>query len=142
MNRCLFCGEDVRDTAAHLRVCDGRQGHIEGDDASREAATRMSVRGPSPHPSPDFDGVTYERERDQDRLRAQLGRVRAAMLDHAWHTLPGLSNTTGDPEASISARLRDLRKEKFGGYTVERRYLDGGLWEYRLLPRADVEAAS
>jgi len=34
----------------------------------------------------------------------------------------------------ISARLRDLRKAKFGDRKVERRKAKPGLYEYRLLP--------
>lgn len=80
----------------------------------------------------EFDGETIEPARDHDRLRAQLHRVLNAVSDHEWKTLLKLSMETGDPEASVSARLRDLRKDKFGGYTIERRYAGGGLWEYRL----------
>ena len=81
---------------------------------------------------PSFDGVTYEAGRDGNRLYAQLARVWLCLRDYQWHTLPELARVTGDPEASISARLRDLRKRKFGGYTVERRYVAQGLWAYRL----------
>jgi len=79
-----------------------------------------------------FDGETIEPARDHDRLRAQLHRVLNAISDHEWLTLHQISAITGDPEASVSARLRDLRKDKFGGYTIERQYAGEGLWEYRL----------
>jgi uncharacterized membrane protein len=49
-----------------------------------------------------------------------------------WWTLAELARATGYPEASISARLRDLRKPKFGGYTVERQYVERGLFRYRV----------
>lgn len=81
---------------------------------------------------PAFGGWTYEPARDGSRLRAQLGRVRAVMLDGRWRTLAEIETATGDPQASISARLRDLRKAKFGGWVVEREYLHDGLWAYRL----------
>jgi hypothetical protein len=57
------------------------------------------------------------------------------MLPGGWWTLPQLAAATGYPEASISARIRDLRKPKFGGHTVERRHVSKGLWEYRLCPK-------
>ena len=81
-----------------------------------------------------FDGVTYERERDGERLGAQMKAVRNYMLsiDRAYRTLAQISSATGYPEASISARLRDLRKAKHGQYTVDRRYLCNGQWEYRV----------
>jgi hypothetical protein len=83
--------------------------------------------------------TTYDRTRDRERLKAQLTRVRVVMFDYQWHTLPELSSATGDPEASISARLRDLRKDKFGGYTIDRRYVERGLWEYRMAPVGQLE---
>lgn len=83
-------------------------------------------------PVVDFDGKTYQRDRDHDRLQRQLAAVRSFMWDGAWHTLSDIAAATDAPPASASARLRDLRKEKFGGFFVERRYLHHGLWEYRL----------
>ena len=57
-----------------------------------------------------------------------------AMRDGQWRTLEAISMSTGAPQASVSARLRDFRKEKFGGHHVERRRMKelGGLFEYRL----------
>ena len=81
---------------------------------------------------PEFDGETFDPERDAARLNAQLFRVYRALKDGQWHTLSDLALITGDPTPSISARLRDLRKAKFGGHVITRRYVDRGLWEYRL----------
>jgi hypothetical protein len=81
---------------------------------------------------PDFDGETIDQERDKPRLFPQLQRVGGAMKDGHWRTLQQVSVVTGDPEASVSARLRDLRKPKFGGHQVERRYVSDGLHEYKL----------
>ena len=80
------------------------------------------------------DGETYEMEFDKVRLNAQQQRVFDVMKDSRWHTLVQVSRRTGDPEASVSARLRDLRKPKFGGYQIERRRTESGLHEYRMLP--------
>ena len=82
---------------------------------------------------PHHDGDTYEPARDKLRLNAQQRRVYEAMRDGRWRSLADVSEDTGDPEASVSARLRDLRKPKFGGFTVERRHVGGGLHQYRLL---------
>ena len=80
----------------------------------------------------DFDGKTYERDRDQSRLALQLGAVKRLMADGAWRTLSQIAARVDAPEASLSARLRDLRKPKFGGHIVERRYLSDGIWQYRV----------
>ena len=79
-----------------------------------------------------FDGVTINDERDNGRLAHQLHAVRKLALQLSWFTLKEMADNTGYPEASVSARLRDLRKPKFGGYTVERQHLGGGLWAYRV----------
>jgi biotin operon repressor len=83
-----------------------------------------------------FDGETYDPERDGERLSTMLRAVQLQMSDGRWHTLAELSLKVGGSEAAISARLRDLRKPRFGGHTVERRYVDRGLWEYRYIERA------
>jgi hypothetical protein len=70
-------------------------------------------------------------------------RVYGAMMaldmfgDPAWISLQSLATSTGDPEASVSARLRDFRKPRFGGHTVDRRR-DGRLNRYRLTWNEDV----
>lgn len=81
----------------------------------------------------EFDGVTYAPARDRSRLRAQLDRVLGIMQLGHWVTLAQLADTTGDPEASVSARLRDCRKSKFGGHTIERKYAGNGLYRYRMV---------
>ena len=81
---------------------------------------------------PDFDGATYERARDHQRLGAQLTRVADALSNGQWWTLAQLHRQTGDPEASISARLRDLRKGRFGGYRVRAECMGRGTWRYRM----------
>lgn len=82
---------------------------------------------------PHRDGITYVHNRDGVRLHCQHHRVLAFMRDGQWHTLEAISKTTGDPEASVSARLRDLRKERFGAHLIERRYVQRGLYQYRLV---------
>lgn len=80
-----------------------------------------------------FNGADYTPERDNQRLGKQLDRVVWAMRDEMWHTLAAVARMTGDPEASVSAQLRHLRKPRFGGHTVERRYVTNGLYEYKLI---------
>lgn len=81
---------------------------------------------------PDFDGATYSRTHDHKRLGKQYLRVFEVMSDNLWHTLNEISAIIDAPPASVSARLRDLRREKFGSHVVERRRVAGGLFEYRL----------
>ena len=79
------------------------------------------------------DGITYDHARDARRLAGQHARVLAFMRDGEWHTLAEIASHTRDPEASISARLRDLRKPRFGAHNIERQYVERGLWRYRLV---------
>ena len=89
----------------------------------------------------DFDGPAYSKEADRDRLQGQILRVFYVMQDGQWRTLEEiraaieLAHGHHDPEASISAQLRHLRKPKFGGYKVDKRHRGDaarGLYEYRL----------
>lgn len=88
---------------------------------------------------PGFDGKTYTPELDYARLGKQLRAVFEFMLDGEWHTLAEISAGVGSPEASVSARLRDFRKVRFGGFTLERERCGpgkNGLHRYRLLKSA------
>lgn len=86
-----------------------------------------------------FDGKTYDPDLDGWRLTDQGRKVWGVVVDGAWHTLHELSRLTGCPEASISARLRDFRKERFGGHAVMRRRVgQGGTWMYRVVPAAPI----
>lgn len=86
---------------------------------------------------PHRDGETYDHARDGARLAGQHARVKALMRDGRWRTLAMIALETRDPEASVSARLRDLRKKRFGSHEVERRHVRDGLFEYRLVIRVE-----
>ena len=82
-----------------------------------------------------FDGATLDRASDQKRLSDQHQRVWAVMSDGAFRTLREIADLTGDETHSISARLRDFRKDRFGRHTVQRRgraEAERGIHEYRL----------
>ena len=83
----------------------------------------------------------------------QLEAIRDLMLTSGrhgtWMTLSEIAQATEFGEASISAQLRHLRKQRYGRYRVEKRRRQsdaeaaadraGGigdipLWEYRVLP--------
>lgn len=83
--------------------------------------------------SPHFDGATYEPARDEKRLSGQLERVREAMSDGAWWTLDRLTARVGGTTPAVSARIRDLRKPRFGAHKVERKSLGHGLFAYRVV---------
>jgi hypothetical protein len=85
-----------------------------------------------------FDGETFDPTRDGARLTRLLDRVQLIIQDGQWHTLDEIVAACGGTTASVSARLRDLRKVRFGGHTIERRYLDGGLWQYRMAKESEV----
>ncbi len=82
-----------------------------------------------------FGGATFSFALDGQRLTTQFQRVFAIMMDGDWHTLSDLAEASGGSEAGVSARLRDFRKPRFGGHTVERMRGASGLWFYRLVAR-------
>lgn len=70
---------------------------------------------------------------DEERLGRQLRAVWDCVRSGEWVTLAEVARATGAPEASVSARLRDLRRY---GWTVERARAaeEGGTWRYRVKP--------
>lgn len=87
----------------------------------------------APPPARAFDGNTYAPKFDYARLKGQLRRVYDVMRDGQWRTLSEIATLAGNStEASVSARLRDFRKEKYGSLAVERERVAGGLYRYRL----------
>ena len=78
---------------------------------------------------PTPDGDTYDHERDGQRLATLQARVGVVMAGGCWWTLRDLAYATRGSEASVSARLRDLRKL---GHTIEKRYVRQGIWQYRM----------
>lgn len=89
----------------------------------------------------EFDGKTFDSAADGARLRGQYMRVWQVMADGQWHTLPEIKAKCdrlvgggADTPQAISARLRDMRKTKFGGHKLDGERLGKGLWRYRLVP--------
>lgn len=72
------------------------------------------------------------------RLSTQREDVLAVAKGGTWLTFyeiqAAVQNKTGryHSEASISARLRDFRKARYGAYTVNRRKRSGNLYEYQV----------
>jgi hypothetical protein len=82
-----------------------------------------------------FNGPDYDPDRDDERLTSQSIRIFDLMKDGQWRTLRQIASMTGDPESSVSAQLRHLRKPRFGGHAVNRRHIKNGLNQYQLLRR-------
>jgi hypothetical protein len=89
-----------------------------------------------------FDGDDYQPPRDNPRLTKQYMRVFEYMKDAQWRTLRDIADTTGDPEASVSAQHRHMRKERFGGHRVEKEYSANGLYYYQLIVKQPDEQLS
>lgn len=83
-------------------------------------------------------GPAYDEAIDGERVATQREVIRDQMLrwNRAWFTLSELERRLGYPQASISAQLRHLRKQRFGGYNVEKRRCrfppNAGTWEYQV----------
>ena len=87
-----------------------------------------------------FDGKTYDPDQDADRLGSQLERVARALSTGRWMSLADIKDEIGvGSEAAISARIRDFRKPRFGGFDIERARVTAGPWKYRVAP-ADLSA--
>ena len=83
-----------------------------------------------------FNGSDYVPELDQQRLSGQILRIRELMIDGKYRTLSEIEQITNDPQSSISAQLRNLRKDRFGKHILNKRRVGNrrdGLFEYQLL---------
>jgi hypothetical protein len=89
---------------------------------NQQKETSMSIQARPPG----FGGDTFNEDLDGDRLRKQLAAVWHVMSDGQWRTLEQLAKEADAPEPSVSARLRDFRKERFGSYRVERQRIPNG----------------
>lgn len=85
-----------------------------------------------------FDGSDIVRSLDHVRLTGQMLKVSQLMQDQKWRTLSEIEKEISEPQASISAQLRNLRKDKFGAHVVNRQRRGDprqGLFEYQLIPK-------
>lgn len=88
-----------------------------------------------------FDGPEYIPSLDIRRLTGQIERVYCLMYDQKWRTLDEIATATGDPQSSVSAQLRHLRKEKFGSHTINKRRVGNrasGLFEYQMIANKQI----
>lgn len=93
-----------------------------------------------------FGGRTYHPPLDKERLLSALESVRQVMADGQWRTLREIDGATGGrySTAGISARLRDLRKPRFGFHQIERRRIPASpwTWQYRMVSTPTHSASS
>lgn len=83
-----------------------------------------------------FDGSDIDSQKDNARLTGQIKVIFDLMKDGKFRTLREIEDLTNFPQSSISAQLRNLRKERFGSFDVEkisRGDRENGLFEYRIL---------
>ena len=85
----------------------------------------------------EFNGSDYDHEEDGERLSAQHTRIFNLMKDGEYRSLREISVATNAPEARVSAQLRHLRKERFGGHTVSKRSVGRGVYLYKLTTAED-----
>src|SRR5262245_10856013 len=110
------------------RISMGKQGDLFGDPGL-----------PQPAPARAFGGASYEPSRDYERMNGQLRRVYEVMKDGHWHSLESLAREAGGTVASVSARVRDFRKRKYGSRLVERKHIKEGLFLYRMVKGGNQE---
>jgi hypothetical protein len=101
----------------------------------------------NPSETPQFFGETFSPAQDGERLTTQQAQVEAVMVDGFWRTLANICTElrrrhpgSKHGEASISARLRDMRRR---GWKVERERTrpGSGLYQYRAV-KVQTEAAA
>lgn len=109
-----------------------RLGNIPGEHREVNEIARRTLRR-----ALSSDSDTFDERFDKIRLNHQLFDVFRFMADGEWHTLAEISEALDVPTQSVSARLRDLRMERFGEWNIDRQRDPEGsgsrVHEYRLL---------
>lgn len=95
---------------------------------------------PRPPASVAFGGASYDAKRDYERLDCQLAEVFRLMRDGQWRTLSEIARDVRGSQAGVSARLRDLKKQQYGGHQVPKEYVGDGVWRYRLIVNKGVQS--
>jgi predicted transcriptional regulator len=84
----------------------------------------------------EFNGHAFVPSFDENRLTGQMRGIHGLMKDRNWRTLSEIENYTGYPQASISASLRNFRKDSWGKNIVNKQRRGNpahGLFEYQLI---------
>jgi hypothetical protein len=95
--------------------------------------------------NPDFDGDDYVADRDNARLTNQIDKVRmyssennAGIYRVNECLVKQIAADLKQPEPSVSAQIRNLRKDRFGARTVNREYRGNGCYAFKLEPKERV----
>lgn len=79
-----------------------------------------------------------EKQQEWRHTGKQQLDVYNVMKDQQWHSLEDVYRKVGGRQTSVSACIRNLRKQNYGGFIIERAREDGE-YLYRLLPPVDGE---
>lgn len=80
-----------------------------------------------------YDFVNPKDAERTQKLTGDLRRVYAIMQDGKTHLVSDIAKILNLPECSVSAQIRHLRKQKYGGYNVVRKSLTKGVSIYQLI---------
>ncbi len=83
-----------------------------------------------------IQGSDYDPKLDGKRLAGQMLKVFEYMRNGKYRTLYEIRSAINEPEASVSAQLRHLRKDRNGGHDIQKKRREepkNGLWEYKLI---------
>lgn len=97
-------------------------------DAVRDQLDLLSWQPPRPGK---FLGATFDSARDEERLSKQLKAVHDVMKDGQHRSLRQMADAAGCPEASASARFRDLKRL---GFPMQKKNEGRGTWIYWMGP--------
>jgi hypothetical protein len=85
--------------------------------------------------------ATDVQELAEQEKRTIFLRVKALMLDGRWRSGPEIARIVGCSDSCATARVRDLRKEKYGSYEVKREVFPDKVHRYQLVvPEAEAAA--
>jgi hypothetical protein len=76
---------------------------------------------------------TPARSADRKRLKSQRSGVWNILRDHRWHPLTIFKQKVKGSDSSITARIRDARKKKYGGHIIQCARDAAGVYRYRLV---------
>lgn len=78
-------------------------------------------------------GAGVETTEDDDRFKFQYDRIFKLMHDRKWRTLGEIEAATGYLQTSISAQLRFMTRQEFGGHTKNRERMPNKLYKYQIV---------